>query len=518
MRVRVHVGLGSRLAAVGALVLAASACGGETIQFEGTTVGNAESVLSEADDAFDELTEAGVSAGTTTVAEESRCYFRRTGEDDIDTSVYCGPLRQLGAADDESWYPIALVEDGSNDDGVRLAIEPDDQPAPTAISSAELFRPDGNEPVAADSLDEPQAPEAPAADFAVFLPEGDAASHLEFEDLDEEYRLITPAMTLTVTAAATTDVIPREAVAAQDDSYDAESESTDGVDTPYFRPVDGQQVAAWQVTIGPPPETTSDTEASYFSDGDARSATTAISLAAGSQRLSLHGAVGDASDDDAATFTVGCSEVPCSDIEQRQRTLLASFADDADPALVATVDGSDQVLSLEDGSLTSDVSQVAYTRETRVQQVSTTWPTTTFTIRTEEQLDKDQEFYCCEDVTYTFGGEIQQVFLTPFDYAKGWAPAGQAWLTVPIANRPDELADGYARLNMDETKSMTLTIDGQSLSPQADAGQEDWVVFLVDDTFTEGTLTYSPVGSAKIDSKTYPVKTDKPLTLDITIP
>ncbi len=508
--------------------LAVSGCGSGAVEFQGSEVENADEVLSNLDGLFDEIVDDQVSAGTATISDESRCYLSRDGDDSIGESAYCGPARAMSATDDEHWLEVTLTENGTTDEGLRLTVEPPAAFELTATDADGLFRPDGEEPVAADSLDEPEAPEAPVEDYAALVSRDVPGLDAEFSELDEPHTLVTPSLTMTVEASADLDVIP-DGVILSDSSADeaddmtgrdesAESEDS-GDDAPFYSPADGQQVRAWEVTLGPSPEMAPDLDeydSLGFGGDSGRDASTALAVKAGNQRLVMHGSLSDDSDE-SDTLTVACPDVPCMDIDQQRAILFTSAAEDTDLSLVTTVDGQDQAVSLDDGTLTSEVSKVAYDREQLTQQVSTAWPSTTFLISAEDDVKSD--VYCCDDITYTFGGEVQKVFLTPFDLAQGWAPDGKAWLVVPIANRPDELVDGNADISIDEAKSITLSTGGETLPSMPEAGDSDVTVFQVDSTFTEGTITYSPVGSAKVSGgETFPIKTDEPLTLDVAFP
>lgn len=509
--------------------LAVSGCGSGAVEFQGSEVENADEVLSDLDGMFDDIVDDQVSAGTATISDESRCYLSRDGDDGIEESAYCGPAQAMSAADDEHWLEVTLTENGTTDEGLRLTLEPPDAFELTAADADGLFRPDGEEPVAADSLDEPEAPEAPVEDYAALVSRDVPELDAEFEELDEPHTLVTPSLTMMVEASADLDVIPdgvilSDSSADESDDMTGRDESDESEDSrddaPFYRAADGQQLRAWEVTLGPAPEMAPDLDEydSFGFGGDSgREASTALAVSAGKQRLIMHGSLSDDSDE-SDTLTIPCPEVPCPvDVDQQRAILFTSTAEDADLSLVATVDGQDQAVSLDDGSLTSEVSKVAYDREQLTQQVSTTWPSTTFLIAAEDDVKSD--VYCCDDLTYTFGGEIQKVFLTPFDLAQGWAPDGKAWLVVPIANRPDELGDQFGDVSIDEAKSITLSTGGETIPSMPEAGDSDVTVFQVDATFTEGTITYSPVGSIKISGgETFPIETDEPLTLDVAFP
>ncbi|WP_129662585.1 hypothetical protein [Phytoactinopolyspora endophytica] len=513
-----------RLAALVAVIATVSAgCSSDSsVQQDGTAVQNADEVIEQADTIFNDLVKEDVDDGTATVSEDSRCYFLRVDDDDnVDSNVYCGPVRTLGGDDDEAWY--ALPSDGVEDpeEGLLLQLPPTDDVALTSVAVDDLVRPDDEEPIDVSAVEEPQAPEAPVSDFAALAEAADLELTTEFTDLDEPYRLVTPSATLTVEAVAELDVIPTRVVGLARGSTDVpdddgeDSEDGGSVSAPFYRPVDGQQVQAWRVTIGSPPEI--GPEVDRWSDDDGRDASTAYALGAGSQRLSITGALTE----DGGSAEIACELVPCEERNQTQYTLVASGTADAPMTLVATVDGTDQVLDLDTGELTGDVSQVAHSRTDTFQQVSTTWGTETIHLADEEEI-------CgyCDALDYNFGGEVQRVYLSPFAAKKGWAPAGQAWLIIPIANDPASLTgdylggDTFAEASIDLTTSWTLEVDGENLSHDPDAALGYTAAFLVEDTFTEGTFRYGPAGSVSYTDpdRTEPLETEEPLTLDISFP
>ncbi|HEY9410037.1 MAG TPA: hypothetical protein VIP77_10705 [Jiangellaceae bacterium] len=490
--------------ALAATAMFLTACSGDAVEVGGLAVGNSEAVLADADSAFDDLVKPGVDDGTTTVAEGSQCFFHREGDRGVADNVYCGPLRVLGASPDDAWYAVPVEPTASTSEKVSLGVV-DAEPELTSISVDELFRPDGAEPVEVEALDEPQAPESPVSDVAVLAGVDSVQLDAGFEELDEPYRLVTPSAVITVEASADLEVIPAAVVSAvnSDSSYEEDAPSL-------YRPADGQKVRAWQVTVGSAPEI--GPEADYYSDY--RDASTSLAVGVGTQRLTI---AGDLSYD-TDTAAIACEQVQCPATDQAKYVLIVSAEGDDPASLIATVDGADQTLSLEDGALDSDVTAVAYSREKLAQQVSTTWETKTIAVQTQAQLEADQPDYCCaEDVNFTFGGEVQRVYLSPFDQSRGWAPAGKAWLVVPIGNDPRGDSTHHD-FSIDWTKTWSLVVGDTVIPSEAQGEDVGAAVFVVDETFTEGTFTYSPAGSMQIADKTYPIATSDPLTLPITFP
>ena len=515
-----------------ALVLAA--CSGDAIEYRGNGVANAEEILAEADSTFHDVVAGQVDEGTATVADASQCFFHRAGEESIDTALYCGPVRELGG-NDGTWYAIALEASFAADDEVSLSI-PATETQPGPAPDGELFRPDGAEPIAASELDEPQAPPSPESDFAVLADTNALEVDAEFQDLEQPFNLRTPAADFTVEAQASLETVPEGVIslaAGNSEDDEQQQDAPEGAGVPYFRPADGQQVRAWQVTVASPPPMAPDPERETdpFSDEEQqpRDASTTLVVEHGSQRLTVQGSItnetesdtslGFGNDDgDNASATVPCEAVQCPEINNTQYILIMSAAEGEDPSLIATVDGADQMLSLADGELTSELSQVAYSRDELSQQVSTTWGSTSVRVANEQQLD-DLVGVAADEVTYTFGGQVQRAFLSPFDYTQGWAPQGKAWLTIPIANDPRELSQSE-EVNIDWAQTWRLTTGDESLPSDPEATTENAAVFLVNDDFKEGTFVYSPTGSTELGypGETFTIETDQQLTLDISFP
>lgn len=356
----------------------------------------------------------------------------------------------------------------------------------------------------------PEGPESPVSDLALIAAADSVHLDADFNQLDEPYRLITPAAVVTVTASAELDTVPDVLVAA---AGEADGSGDDG---DALRPADGQAVRAWQITVGPPPEIAPPPRNTGIATGQGRDATTSLFVDVGG----ILDLVGDLSTSaEPATYVdIYCESVQCPAIGPVEYVLLTSGPSGESAGLIAHVGETEQRLSLEDGSLDTGVSTVAYSRESLTQQVSTTWEDKTLAIRTEDQVLADQPNWCCYgDVTFTYGGGVEQVYLSPFDFALGWAPAGKAWLVVPVNSgpRPD---DSVYVSTLDLTKSWTLTVGETSIPSEPPGEYSNVAVFQVDDTFTEGTFAYSPVGVVDAGEMEYPIPPTDPLTAQISFP
>lgn len=352
---------------------------------------------------------------------------------------------------------------------------------------------------------EPQPPQAPVRDIAVL----DSPTLLDldtaFEPMTDRPVLVTPAATITVEAIAHPAVLPARAVELTVDEAASASEQP----MRYYRPADGQELTAWMVSIEPAEGIAPDVNGVE----EPIDATTELALDVAGRLMPI------TSDQEDGTATIDCDEVPC-DVAPGRHVLLASTSSSAsDVALSATTAGQTQTLDLSTGRAVSDVSQVANERDGLI-SVSTTWPQTTHTVRTEEQLETEIGESMSDltngGATYTYGGTIRDAYLSPFDAEQGWAPADQAWLVVPIADDPAR-TNGMWRADIDPAATWTLTIDDHILTNTTD-GTSNVAVFLVDADITHATFTYQPTGTLSIPhhDASYPLIAE-PLTATIAI-
>lgn len=487
-------------------------CGGSSVAVQGQELKDPEQALTKAEQEWRSGIRSVTDDDTATVSKDSRCYFRETGEDEVGNHIYCGPIRRLGVPTDHAWdvlsFKVAVSQEGEGT--VRLAGATKRH---QAVDLDNLFRPGGEDPVEAASLDKPKAPRASVSDFAAMVAAGELDLKAKFTAFEDEPKLITPSAAITVTAKADLSVLPKS-VASLSSGANGKKKGAS-----YFRPAAGQHVTAWRVTIGPGPDKPEAnlSEDSWGSDTEgARDASTTFAVRAGGQRLVVHGASPESdgsfygSDSEQESFAISCEVLPCSGSGTNQYTLIASTSAD-ESSLVVTVDGADQTLSLSDGERSSEVSTVEYSRRRVTQQVSTTWPTETVTVSFGEYDENELKY----------GGQIDSVYLTAFDFRSGWAPKGKAWLEIPMQNDP--AAERYSDDWSLDSNSWKLKTEDKTYTPKRNAGADGTVVFLVPDDFTAGTFVYRPTGAAKgydddFNDVTKPFTAKKPLKLKISLP
>ena len=503
MMIRVAKQRGGLTAAV--LVLAASAmtaCGSSA--FSGGTGDNARALLDQADAAFTDRLADEVDAGAATVSEASRCFMQ---EDDSEAGVaphvFCGPARSItDSAGEPVWYgrPMSITDDG---DAVSFDL------ADTAFDTVEvdldtLIHPDGVEPAGGTDLPEPQPPRATLRDSAVLTSTSAEFIGADFEPFDEPRRLITPSAVLSVHGVAHPELLPEALV---------------GGEATVQRPAEGQVVTAMQVSVDP-----ATPRLDYEVDD---SIDTSVDLVVGAGQRSIPVLTPDGDGGDADGPTLECAGPEC---HASREYVVVVTADTAEVALTAVVDERAQTLDLDSGEITSDVSQVAYHRDTLHVETNIRWDTVTHVVRSREQLEAELGDAIPPDfapggATYEYGGSVTDVYLTAFELAHGWAPAGKAWVVVPIEGDPAS-ASGEWQARVNRETSWTLTTPSGSIR-HSGGDAADVAVFLVDDDLTSATFVYRPTGTVTekfvneetvtIDEVAYPFTAEQPLEVEITL-
>ncbi|MDF8265167.1 hypothetical protein [Luteipulveratus flavus] len=531
-----------------ALGAGVSACGGDDhdartikkVVMGGSEVTNPQALLDGARSQFLSVNQAAIDAKSASVSDSSSCFFRResAGSETVVPKVFCGPIRRAGSSASQVWdtYDASVM---ATDDPAVLATVATESNAvlgngvqqSTTVDPGLLVRPDGATPGDGSKLAEPQAPQSTLRDYAALLPEAGQQTGFTFKNLTSPARLVTPSATITVEAEAQPTTVPGmidHPTPADDDTGWSESDSPDTETAPApvpsapavpSRAAEGQQLRAYRVTIepgGPYPDPNASTSYGYSTDSRAKDASTSLSISVGGQRLSVHGATigedtsyGDESEQ--TTVAITCKSLPCSKGAERQSyVLFVSSANGQAASLRATVDGQALSLPLTGGAPTGSVSTVGNTRKNLQQQTNVTWPSQ------EVKVGFDPE-YKEYDKTATFGGGVPVVFLTPFDTRMGWAPKGQAWLEVPVTNRPDTDTDFQVA-----GSAYWLETGAGRVSEEADAGSDSTVVFKVPENFTTGTVKYQPSGSVKgVNTDgilTKPFKLAQPMVVSVSIP
>lgn len=326
---------------------------------------------------------------------------------------------------------------------------------------------------------------------AVLLP-ADGVGGLE--PVAPPLRLVTPAVTVAVEAAGGWDLGARTDLVAR----------------------------VWRVRLAAPPPLAPSADPFLVGAGPdrpPRDAATTLWLDTGHERLPV---TRDGADD---PLVLPCDELPCARREPEELLLVAATAADADaePALIATVDGADQRLDLGTGEVTSSVSRVAYDRPAAVPVSVPAWPPRTIAVRTEAQLEAEFGTGAGDltrgglDVGY--GGRVAEVYLAPFDRFEGWAPPGHAWLIVRVDDQLHEPTNTSWRAELDAAASWTVTHDAGLATPAYPPAPSDVLAFLVPDDVGSVTLGYRPTGAVVLPPDVrYEFQAPTPLTVEVPLP
>ncbi|RIQ32152.1 hypothetical protein DY240_05995 [Jiangella rhizosphaerae] len=325
---------------------------------------------------------------------------------------------------------------------------------------------------------------------AVLLPADDVG---RMESLTPPLRLVAPAATVTVEAAGEWDLSARD---------------------------DGLVARVWRVRLAAPPPLAPSADpflTGTGSDQPPRDAATTLWLDTGSERLPVTRQGVD------EPVVLPCDELPCGDRRPEVHLLAAATADDAAPALVATVDGVDQRLDLRTGDVTSSVSRVAYDRPTSVPVSVPVWPPRTIAVRTEAQLEAEFGTGAGDltrgglDVGY--GGHVAEAYLSPFDRYEGWAPPGHAWLVIRVDDHLRQPANTSWRAELDAAASWTVAHDAGLATPAYPPAPSNVLAFLVPDDVRSVTLAYRPTGTVglPLDAQ-YEFRAPEPLTAEVPLP
>ncbi|TDD71553.1 hypothetical protein E1262_05205 [Jiangella aurantiaca] len=325
---------------------------------------------------------------------------------------------------------------------------------------------------------------------AVLMPADDVGG---LEPLSPPLRLVTPAATVTVEAVGGWDLRAR---------------------------TDDLVARVWRVRVAAP--TALAPSADPFltgtgTDRPPRDAATTLWLDTGSERLPV---TRDGIDD---PLVLPCDDLPCADRGPEEHLLVAATADDAEPALIATVDGADQRLDLDTGEVTSSVSRVAYDRPTTVPVSVPGWPPRTIAVRTQEQLEA--EFGTgAGDITrggldVGYGGRVAEMYLSPFDRYEGWAPPGHAWLVLRVDDHLRQPANTSWRAELDAAASWTVAHDAGMATPAYPPALSNVLAFLVPDDLRSVTLAYRPIGTVGLPPDAqYDFQAPEPLTAEVPLP
>ncbi|WP_116951485.1 hypothetical protein [Jiangella endophytica] len=312
------------------------------------------------------------------------------------------------------------------------------------------------------------------------------------EPLSPSLRLVTPAATVTVEAAGGRQLGARTDLVAR----------------------------VWQVRVTAPPPLAPPADPTRVGGGPDRTprdAATTLWLDTGSERLPI---TRDGVDD---PLVLRCDDLPCGDRAPEDLLLVSATADDAETALIATVDGADQRLDLRTGQVTSAVSRVVYDRPSDVPASLPAWPPRTIAVRTKAQLEVEfgtgAGHLASGGLDVGYGGRVTAVFLAPFDRFEGWAPPGHAWLIVRVDDHLQALANPSWRAELDAAASWTVMHDAGLAMPAYPPTPSDVLAFLVPDDVGSVSLAYRPTGAVSLPPDVrYEFQAPQPLTVEIPLP
>jgi len=514
------------VAATTLMIPAIAGCGGSSsshklgdVSMDGVQLTAPDKLLAAAERSFLSTNQSDIDSKSAIVSADPRCYFRRSQKDSDEAvqQVFCGPIRRAGKDTTHVWdsYPVSVQQ--SDEPAAATADEPNAEVGDTpeesvVVDTSLLVRPDGKTPGDSSKLAAPKAPMSSLKNYAAVVNTGRQQTGLSFTKLGTPAVLRTPSATITVTGSAKSATVPGwfEALNAPTDETGADG----GNLAKEYRPQDGQTIVAYQITVGPG---ASYPDSNDNSNGNPKDASTALSVQVGGQNLTIHDMSGNdedswgGSEDTNSTLTVDCSSLPCSDddtnsSDTKSYVLIAS-APEGDAKLASSVDGQTQTLPLAGGAVDGDVSDVTAARNNPSQQVNTTIPSDSVEVSLGDY----------DDQSLDIGGSISTVFLTSFDTNAGWAPAGKAWLEVPIQNMPDNYGDEFT---VNWQKTNTLLVGKKTYRADDSAGLDGTATFLVPDSFTTGTFRYQPQGTVTggYPEVTKPFKAKKPYDVKISIP
>jgi hypothetical protein len=508
-------------ASLAVAAISLTACS-SSVTVEGTNISNAKEFIAEADNVFTQNI-AHASSDALTRADGSQCFFEKNDGKEISPVVYCGPVKMLGRQG--SWLPVSYVKKTNSSDDLILA-----EPTMSDISTdptGELFRPDGSKPVPTEDVAAPVGPQTLEKNFAVVLPMSTLRSSMNFEPTTKPAELLAPAANLTVSEKSSDPLIPGEAMRALKNGDSSGTGDGSSTDQEFYRPADGQTLSMYKVKVTGPAEMAPELDTMWGAPDGLKDASLSLSVNSGSQHLSIAGklasnpsAWGSTSADSG--IKVSCTSVPCQGPEAGEYLLVVSSEDPSVPSLVGTTDGESQSVELATGEVSSDVATVGYDRDRLRQQVSAAWGSKTATIVNDKENGEENA-----ETTYTYGGQVSSVYLSPFEAANGWAPKGKAWLVVQVEDmiRDDEPYD--SKVALDWAKSWTAKVGNETINAKSET-VDDRAVFEVPESVTKASVSFLPTGVATyqyqkpdtwdMSKKQKPFTVDEALKVEVQIP
>lgn len=185
-------------------------------------------------------------------------------------------------------------------------------------------------------------------------------------------------------------------------------------------------------------------------------------------------------------------------------TFVASVADGASASLVVGAAGHNQTLTVDTASRVADPVAAVYYQTNRQVAVNATSPITTKTWQYKSSNGG------VDPVTVTYALTASTVTFTAYSPEKGWAPEGQMWVQVAVADNTDlngsTIKEDYSAWSLTDTtkklyKTVTNTLAGQ---------QTGTATFLVPITTTNLTAS---LGTKLTVTSGYDTESQHPYTL-----
>lgn len=383
-------------------------------------------------------------------AKSTSCWLTRDRSSGaVQATAFCGPIRHLtGETPDGVFDRVSFQPEVLGDQQVQV------DPATVQLTSVgvpapdglELYSPSAGKPADPEDVPTPEAPQA-AGGLVTTVEDTQVAN----ATVPTTSLLIAPNLQVSITKTGTIAYVPG---------------GGDQNPAPYYRAAEGEEFVAFTVRR---------TSLGQFDDGyvssEAIDLSAAYTVRSAASQVSLTGLFAD--DTDGET------------------TVVASVPAGQDAELIVGVAGHDQTMSVRTGQRTSTAAEAYYRSETR------------FAIQKQysSRITKG-DFNLNHGVTFT------DATARPFDPSRGWAPAGQMYLTVHCQNvlsHSDSWEYGTPSFNTKASVTAT-TAENDKVAllggfPSADLeGNLGRLTFLVPAHSDGLTIRYQPSGTFAVSS------------------
>lgn len=460
------------------------------------TIQNADTFLAALDQQWKQ-TVADLGSDAANIPAAGKCFYvLDPASRQFTGTAMCGPIRRADSADGHVWDTLQILKLRTNATGANVPSPgkslwqlDQSQPGLTATTrpSGTPYRPDGFTPPAdADKLALPPQPVAATDLLATFDLSGQATTNTVPVDATKN-TVVTPAGAFALTQVAQVATVP---AGIQPILGASTSTGTQG------RPAGAApghhlEVFSVQVKPGWPAQD------QVFSDNALVSPSTpavTVTFVNGATRTDITSQVGPTSTYSSAPSTV---------------TFVASVADGVPIKLAFATSGHEQMMTIDTATRDADPLSAVYYKANRSVAVNATMPAFTETL----PADADSS-----DTPVTYSATVSNVVFTPYDTAKGWAPAGQIWVEVVASD------SSQGNINKVDYSKWALTAEGKSYANVAEnlAGQSKGVfTFQVPATTTSVSGSFASTLTTSYTKKDYSSAAEtvatKPLTFTATV-